>query len=198
MCHELLQPFCVERHCQSIISDVKMLKEHPKGCHYGWVDPHGVLENLNNCIANDQAVIVVDSRGDHIVHFWEWNLHIHYYTSADDTSWCLWLAFCASLNFGYAMQLCFQDTNPMWFQLFAQHFCFRLLLATSCHAVHARTVEDTVQAVGQMHVRLVGSSDPRLNAHYAMEICLTTTLNRAWQHCNVPLRVKPFPLHVIA
>lgn len=61
----------------------------------------------------------------------------------------------------------------------------------------ALTVEDAVRAVGQMYARL-GSPDPRLNVHGAVDIRLTS-FYRAWQrHDEPPHRVKPLPLSVVA
>ncbi len=111
-------------------------------------------------------------------------------THASSASWRLWAAFCAELS----VTTLPADPVPL-LQVFAQ----RLRSGTLCPRrgpVRARTVEDTVRAVGQAYAGL-GSTDPRLNAHGAIDFRLTS-LYQSWTRVDdPPSRVKPLKVSLL-
>ena len=108
------------------------------------------------------------------------------------TAWRLWESFCSTLhldphNLG-------RGPMPLLL-LFAQQYRTGST-APGRNSVHAWTVEDAIQTIGQTYARL-GSPDPRLNIHGDLNFRISL-LYRAWQRDDAPpTRVKPLSLSVV-
>ena len=74
--------------------------------------------------------------------------------------------------------------RPSILQLFAYRY-HNGALAPGRHPVRSRTVEDAIRALGQTYAGM-GSVDPRLNQHGALDFRLTRPLFQAWKHDDDP------------
>jgi hypothetical protein len=107
-------------------------------------------------------------------------------------AWNRWSDFCASIGVD-PMHL---PTDPIpILQVFAQRLRSGSA-APSCRPVRSRTVEDTIRYVGQAYAGM-GTADPRLNPHGAVDFRLTG-LYQSWaKQDEPPQRVKPLPLTLL-
>ncbi len=115
-------------------------------------------------------------------------------TGAIDTTWGIWLDFCASLHQDAYLR---EDRDPIpLLRLFAHRYRAGVL-SPSGAAVRSQTVEGALRAIGQTLATL-GRDDPRPLPSGCLDSCLQRQLKAYQKQDPPPSRVKPIPLPIIA
>jgi hypothetical protein len=112
---------------------------------------------------------------------------------AADSHWRNWTEFCHTLQVDPFLQ---DISDPIiLFQVYLQRYRTGAI-APSGKPVRARTVEDSLRAIGQTFASL-GASDPRRDSHGSIDFRIQRQLRGYSRLDPPPNRVKPIPVQII-